>query len=71
MNLSYQDTCDTLGELPQTLGVSFLSVKWKAVEKTESDDLERSLAAQSLLLTETAGGEIWKRTESMLQGILP
>lgn len=53
------------------MGVSFLSVKWKAVEKTESDDLERSLAAQSLLLTETAGGEIWKRTESMLQGILP
>lgn len=45
----------TLGELPQTLGVSVLSMKWKAVERTESGDLERSLAVLSLLLTEATG----------------
>lgn len=61
----------TLSELPQTLGVRVLSMTWKAVERTESGDLERSLAVLSLLLTEATGGELWKRTESLLQGILP
>ena len=43
----------------------------EGVERTESDDLERSLAALSLLFTKTTGWEIWKRTESLLQGVLP
>lgn len=70
MNLSYQDRCDILGELPQTSGVSFLSVKWKAVETAGSDDLVRSFPALSLLFTETTGWELGKRAESLPQGTL-
>lgn len=49
MSLSYQDRYDILGESPQASVVSFLSVKWKAVERTGSDDLVRSLPALSLM----------------------
>lgn len=36
-------------------GVRFLSVKWKAMERTGSDDPVGSLPALSLMFTETTG----------------